>query len=81
MSMLRSIVVFWIATTRQGFSLHRVPKSRAMGGVILAHRLSRKELDAVLAEDPFKRELLAACDVIEFRPSKFAPGLESLFQA
>ncbi len=55
----------------------KIPRT---GGVILAHRLSRAELDAVLAEDPFKRERLADYEVIEFRPSKFAPGLESLLQ-
>lgn len=53
----------------------QVPRT---GGVILVRGLSRPQLDAVLAEDPFHREQVAQYQVIEFTPTKFAPGAESL---
>lgn len=51
----------------------QVPRT---GGVILVRGLSRLQLDAVLAEDPFHREQLAQYQVIEFAPTKFAAGAE-----
>ena len=53
----------------------QVPRT---GGVILARGLTRQQLDAVLAEDPFYRAQVAQYQVIEFTPSKFAPGFEAL---
>ena len=50
------------------------------GGVILARGLTRPQLDEVLAEDPFYREQVAQYQVIEFAPTKFAPGLTSFLQ-
>jgi uncharacterized protein YciI len=55
----------------------RVPRT---GGVILARGLTRPELDDVLAEDPFHRAQVAQYEVIEFAPSKAAPGFEGLLQ-
>ena len=55
----------------------RVPRT---GGVILARGLTRAELDEVLAEDPFHRARVAQYEVIEFAPSKAAPGFEGLLQ-
>lgn len=55
----------------------RVPRT---GGVILARGLTRPELDQVLAEDPFHRAQVARYEVIEFAPSKAAPGFEGLLQ-
>ena len=55
----------------------RVPRT---GGVILARGLTRAELDEVLAEDPFHRAQVARYVVIEFAPSKAAPGFEGLLQ-
>ncbi len=57
------------------------PRRPRTGGVILAHRLTREELDLVLAEDPFRRESLAQYRVIEFSPSKSAPDLDALLTA
>ena len=48
------------------------------GGVFLAHGLTREELDAVLAEDPFHREGAAEYQVVTFTPTKYAPALASL---
>lgn len=54
------------------------PQVPRVGGAILAHGLSRPELDAVLAEDPFHREQVAQYQVIEFDATKVAPGFEAL---
>ncbi|MFF7247280.1 YciI family protein [Embleya sp. NPDC008237] len=56
----------------------RVPRT---GGVILARATDRAALDAVLAEDPFRREGVATYDVVEFVPTRTAPGLEGLLPA
>ncbi|MDH6121270.1 YciI family protein [Kitasatospora sp. GAS204B] len=53
----------------------RVPRT---GGVILAQAASPAALDAVLAEDPFKKAGAAEYQVVEFLPTKTAPALESL---
>lgn len=53
----------------------RVPRT---GGVILAHGLDRAALDAVLAQDPFKREGAAEYQVIEFVPGKTSEALRTL---
>jgi len=50
-----------------------------VGGVILARVGERAALDAILAEDPFQRAGVAEYQVVEFQPSKFAPGAEPLF--
>lgn len=50
-----------------------------VGGVILARVGERAALDAILAEDPFQGAGVAQYQVIEFQPSKFAPGAETLF--
>ncbi|VVE88618.1 YciI family protein [Pandoraea bronchicola] len=57
------------------------PQVPRTGGVILAGNLSRQALDAVLAEDPFLRERVAQYQVIEFHPTKFAPGAEAILQS
>lgn len=49
-----------------------------VGGVILARAGSRAEIEAILREDPFQREQLAAYEVIEFLPTTTAPELDGL---
>lgn len=51
----------------------KIPRT---GGVILAKAKSRAELDAILEQDPFKKHGVAKYDVIEFNPTKSAPGFE-----
>lgn len=51
-----------------------------VGGVILARVHSRRELDVILAEDPFYREGVAQYQVIEFQPTKFAPGVQAILE-
>lgn len=51
------------------------PKVPRDGGVILAARVERERLDAILAEDPFVVEGLVTYTVTEFRTTRVAAGL------
>lgn len=63
----------------RGYFLASGPKSPRDGGVILASgRLSRPELDGVLAADPFQQHGLAGYRVTEFAASKHHPALAAL---
>jgi uncharacterized protein YciI len=42
------------------------------GGVTLANAASREELEALLRDDPFQREGIAECLIIEFTPSRYS---------
>ena len=55
------------------------PQLPRTGGVILVKGLDRKELDTILAEDPFYREKVATYQVIEFNPTKFGAGAKIIF--
>jgi uncharacterized protein YciI len=48
------------------------------GGVILARGEDREELEALAASDPFVRGDVATCEVIQFRASQTAAGLDAL---
>ena len=48
------------------------------GGLIVAQGLTRAELDAVIAEDPFAQAGVAETEVVEFAPLFAAEGLERL---
>ena len=51
------------------------PKLPRDGGIILAVRIERDRLDAILATDPFVVQKLAHYDVTEFKTTRLAPGL------
>lgn len=51
-----------------------------VGGVILWRNLSREDLEARVAEDPFVARSLATATVTEFVATKAAAGLESLIE-
>ncbi len=53
----------------------KVPRT---GGVILARVKNRKELDAIIEEDPFFIHGLAEYEVTEFLPSMTLPEFASL---
>jgi uncharacterized protein YciI len=53
----------------------RVPRT---GGVILARGDDRAEIEALAATDPFVRGGVATCEVVQFRASQTAPGLDAL---
>jgi len=40
------------------------------GGVTLANAASRAELEALLRDDPFQREGIAECEIVEFTPTR-----------
>ena len=46
------------------------PQSPRLGGVIVTHDITREQVDAMLAEDPFVREGVAEYQVIEFKPTR-----------
>lgn len=46
------------------------------GGVILCRAGSREEVERLIAEDPFHVAGVAAYQVIEFQPTKWAEGFE-----
>jgi uncharacterized protein YciI len=53
----------------------RVPRT---GGVILARPVTREQIQKFIAGDPFQIHGIADYQVVEFTPSKVAPGLEQL---
>lgn len=55
------------------------PKKPRDGGVIVASgRLSRAELDGLLAQDPFAQNGIASYHVTEFEATKHHPALAAL---
>ncbi len=46
------------------------PQSPRNGGVIVTHEMTREQVDAMLAEDPFVREGVSEYQIIEFKPSR-----------
>jgi uncharacterized protein YciI len=53
----------------------RIPRT---GGVIVARGDDREEIEALAATDPFVRGGVATCEVVQFRASQRAPGLDAL---
>jgi uncharacterized protein YciI len=53
----------------------RIPRT---GGVILARGDDLAEMEALAATDPFVAGGVATCEVIRFRASQRAPGLDAL---
>jgi uncharacterized protein YciI len=51
------------------------PKIPRDGGIILASSIDCERLDAILAADPFVVQKLARYEVIEFKATRLAPGL------
>lgn len=58
----------------KGIFIAAGPKVPREGGVILAARIDRDELDAILETDPFVTEGLATYRVTEFRITRAASG-------
>lgn len=51
-----------------------------VGGVILWRSAERADVETRIEEDPFVAQGLATVSLVEFRPTKAAPGLESLIE-
>jgi len=47
------------------------------GGVILCKADSKVEVEQIVQEDPFNIHGVATYQIIEFKPTKFAPAFES----
>lgn len=45
------------------------------GGIIICNASSRREVEQILAEDPFDKYQLAMYEVIEFEPTAYATGM------
>jgi uncharacterized protein YciI len=52
----------------------RKPKS---GGLIICKASSRREVEAIIAEDPLDKYQLALYEIIEFEPTSYVNELES----
>lgn len=50
------------------FSGRKIPRT---GGVILARKVSREELDLILEEDPFRVQGVAEYEITELLPTKY----------
>lgn len=48
------------------------------GGIILCTAKDTHEVESIIKEDPFYAKNLAAYEMIEFSPSKYADGLKPL---
>jgi uncharacterized protein YciI len=55
-------------------------KNPRTGGVILAHRVTREELAAIIAEDPFNVAGVAEYEVTEVLPTKWDKGFEGFLE-
>ncbi|CAN0623654.1 YCII-related protein [Burkholderia multivorans] len=58
----------------KGIFIAAGPKVPRDGGVILAARIDRDKLEAILETDPFVTDGLATYRVTEFRMTRAAPG-------
>jgi len=63
------------ASGRFVVSGRRIPRT---GGVIVARGDDLAEMEALAATDPFVAGGVATCEVIRFRASQRAPGLDAL---
>jgi uncharacterized protein YciI len=50
-----------------------------LGGGIMAHNISRQDLQARVNDDPFVAHDIVAPEIIEFEPTQRQPSLEGLF--
>ncbi len=69
----------WIeAGMRAGFFLLVGSLHPARGGAVLAHGLSRTELEALVARDPFVAHGVVEAEIAEISPMRVAPALAFL---
>ena len=52
-----------------------------MGGGIMAHNISRQDLEARVNDDPFVAQNIVAPEIIEIEPSLRQPSLDGVFTA
>ncbi len=51
-----------------------------LGGAVIAHNISREELETCLQQDPFVQEDIVETDIIEISPARTDPRLAFLTQ-
>ncbi|UOR04457.1 YciI family protein [Hymenobacter aerilatus] len=65
----------WVDTHYQNgtflLSGRKVPRT---GGILLARAASREAIEAIVAADPFTQADAVRYDIIEFTPTRVAPG-------
>lgn len=55
------------------------PKNPRTGGIIVANKVTKAQLELILQEDPFFTDGAAEYEITEFIPSKHNPILDSYF--
>ena len=64
-----------------GLMLASGPQQPRVGGILIARASSRAELEAFIAQDPYRLEELADYRLIEFQPVKHQPWATQWFTA
>ena len=65
----------------RGLLLCSGPQQPRQGGILIARAPTRAELDAFIAQDPYRLEELADYRLIEFQPVKHQPWAAEWFTA
>lgn len=55
-------------------------KNPRTGGIILCNAENIDEVNAIISEDPFYKEKIAAYEITEFFPTKYADSFKSFIQ-
>ncbi len=63
---------------KKGIFIASGRKANGDGGVILAKKCTKEEIERILKEDPFSREEISKYEVIEFSPNRVSDGFENL---
>lgn len=63
-----------------GLFLMSGPKAPRTGGIIIAGRATKAELETIIQEDPFWREKAAEYEILEFNASMSAENYASFFE-
>ncbi len=64
---------------KRGWFLASGPQNPKLGGLLIARAPSREDLDALLANDPFKLKEICSYGFIEFDPVKRHPEMGAFF--
>lgn len=55
------------------------PKNPRTGGCIICHAVTENEVKVLIQEDPFYFKGIADYEILEFVPTRYAPGTEKYF--
>jgi uncharacterized protein YciI len=65
----------------RGLLLGSGPQLPRVGGILIARAATRAELEAFIAQDPFRLQDLAEYRLVEFQPVKYQPWAADWFGA